>query len=128
MFALTIEHLDTTAVTTHPSREAAHAPLLKILDETGRDYRVTPASWTHTGYEILGPCGSGRAAIDELCACTHTGNQHEDAICTSYSFSAGRLVECGCTGYRPMCDDPTLFDTDPPAIASTTGPPAMEPT
>lgn len=116
MFALTVNHPHAISVTTHPSRETALGQLDQFLDATAHRPRVVAAAWTHASYEILdhGDHVVGHAAIDEICVCTHVVRDHAETGCTAISFDTGSFAECRCTGHRPDCADPALFDLDAP--------------
>jgi hypothetical protein len=116
MFTLAIADADSTAVSTHPSRDVAYAELVTFLEATGQRLRVVAAGWTRADYEILGHDDRliGHAAIDELCACTHAARDHEETGCTAISFDAGPFAECGCGGHRSVCGEPPLFSTPHP--------------
>jgi hypothetical protein len=113
---LAIADVDTTTVSSHPSRDVAYAELVMFLEATGQRLRVVAAGWTRADYEVLGRDDRliGHAAIDELCACTHAARDHDETGCTAISFDAGvirrvpvcrppaglhraRLVRTGCT-------------------------------
>lgn len=114
MFALTINHPHESSRTTHPSREVALGQLDQFLDATDHRPRVVAATWTHASYEILSRGGRvvGRAAIDEICGCTHAARDHEEIGCTGISFDAGPFAECCCNGHRPACAEADLFASD----------------
>lgn len=116
MYTLTIDHPHTSAVTTHPSREVAYAELVTFLEATHQTLRVVAASWTRASYDIIGHADHvvGRAAIDEICICTHTARDHEEMGCTAISLQPGPLAECGCTGHRPQCVEVALFTPEAP--------------
>ena len=121
MFQLVIEHQGGVDVTTHPSREVALAELVALLHGIGCDYRVIQATWEHSSYDLVTqhhvatahdvfPPVCGHAVIEEICACGHTERDHDDAGCTAWMLRAGRPVACQCRDYRPISDEPTLFD------------------
>jgi len=114
MFRLTIDLPSAPTISVHPSREAARAELLRFFAETGRVYRVVEAAWTHTCYYVVACADDqallGRAVIDEVCACEHAHHEHDEVGCTVIVFEQGPPADCGCRGYQPVPDDPTLFD------------------
>ena len=116
MFALTINHPHISSMTTHPSREVALGQLNRFLDATDHRPRVVTATWTHSSYEILGHGVQivGHAAVDEICACTHTARDHEEMGCTAISFDGGPIAECRCAGHRPVNNEADLFSSDVP--------------
>jgi hypothetical protein len=116
MFRLTIDLPPAPTASSHPDREAARAELLRFLAETGQAYRVTSAGWLHTSYDILERPDHqallGRAAIDEVCTCDHTHDEHDDIGCTVTVLENGQLIGCECRSYEPVPGDPALFDLD----------------
>jgi hypothetical protein len=116
MFALTINHPRTSSLTTHSSRDVAFAALGTFVEATGHSLSVEAATWTRANYQILGHDGRvlGHAAIDEICACTHTEREHAEIGCTAISFDAGPFAECGCTGHRPVDTEADLFSSEAP--------------
>jgi hypothetical protein len=116
MFALTINHPDASAETTHASRDIAYAELVTFVEATGHRLHVEAATWTRANYQILGHGDRiiGNAAIDEICACTHTEREHTETGCTAISFDAGPFAECACTGHRPIDTEADLFSTQLP--------------
>ena len=116
MFTLTINHPDTSAETTHASRDIAYATLVTFVEATGHGLRVEAATWTRANYQILGHDDRiiGHAAIDEICACTHTEREHTETGCTAISFDAGPFAECSCTGHRPIDAEADLFSMQLP--------------
>ena len=116
MFTLTINHPDTSAETTHASRDIAYATLVTFVEATGHGLRVEAATWTRANYQILGDDDRiiGHAAIDEICACTHTEREHTETGCTAISFDAGPFAECSCTGHRPIDAEADLFSMQLP--------------
>jgi hypothetical protein len=126
MFRLTIDLPPAPTTSAHCSREAARAELLRFFTETGRAYCVTEAGWTHTSYDIVAPCESqavlGRAVIDELCACDHTHDEHDEIGCTVMVLEQRRPTDCDCRRYEPVSADPTLFDVETCLTTSPPGP------
>jgi hypothetical protein len=126
MFRLTIDLPPAPTTSAHASREAARAEVLRFVTETGQAYSVTEAGWTHTSYDIVAPSESGsvvgRAVIDEMCACDHTHQEHDDIGCTVTVTDQGRLADCGCRGYEPVSADPTLFDVEACLTVAPPGP------
>ncbi|HYZ68706.1 MAG TPA: hypothetical protein VE666_13070 [Mycobacterium sp.] len=124
MSRLTIDLPPAPATSAHPSREVARDALLRFLGETAHAYRVTEAGWMHTSYDIVedadGQTVLGRAHIDEVCACGHIHDEHDDIACTVMIFVHGRLTDCACRSYEPVAGDPTLFELDTCTMA---GPP-----
>jgi hypothetical protein len=116
MFALTINHAVTSVETTHASRDVAYAELVAFVEAAGHGLRVEAATWTGANYHILGHDEHviGRAALDEICACTHTERDHAATGCTAISFDAGPFAECGCTGHRPVDTEADLFSSEVP--------------
>ncbi|MDT5181976.1 MAG: hypothetical protein QOI29_134 [Mycobacterium sp.] len=116
MFALTINHPRTSSLITHPSRDIAYGELVTFVEATGHGLRVEAATWTRADYQILGHDDRviGHAAIDEICACTHTEREHTETGCTAISFDAGPFAECGCTGHRPVDAEADLFSSEAP--------------
>jgi hypothetical protein len=126
MFELLIDQRGRVTVTAHPSREAALTALLRFLAADGGDYRVTEASREHSSYQLFArpyaggrTRATGRALIDEICACGHPFTEHDEDGCAVLP-ARGELVGCRCRGYRPVPRDPTLFDISPeiPALPS----------
>jgi hypothetical protein len=116
MFALTINHPNTSAETAHVSRDIAYAKLVTFVEAAGHGLRVEAATWTRANYQIL--CHDdrviGHAAIDEICVCTHAEREHTETGCTAISFDAGPFAECGCTGHRPVDTEAELFAPEVP--------------
>jgi hypothetical protein len=113
MFRLTIDVRPAAAASTHASREAARAELLRVTTETGQTHRVTEAEWRHTSYDLFAPDDHGlvgRATIDELCGCGHTYREHDEIGCTITVLESGHLEDCECRDYQPISADPALFD------------------
>jgi hypothetical protein len=82
-----------------------------VRSQVHSNERVVVVGWTRADYEVLGRDDRliGRAAIDELCACTHAARDHDETGCTAISFVAGRFAECRCAGHRPACTEAELF-------------------
>jgi hypothetical protein len=123
MFHLVIDHhtddnCSTAHTSAHPSREIALQHLLTYLDDTGHDYRVTRAHWTHSTYQILSRTANsepiltprGTAVIAEICQCHHTEEEHDDNGCTAAQFDGTLIDYCDCPHYATIPGDPTLFD------------------
>jgi hypothetical protein len=116
MFALTINHPGASLLTTHSGRDVAYAALVTFVEARGHGLRVEAATWTRANYQILGHDDRvlGHAAIDEICACTHTEREHAETGCTAISFGAGPFAECECTGHRPVDAEADLFSSEAP--------------
>lgn len=112
MFELTVERIDTLEVSTHPTRELAHAELLRIADEAGGEAHAVDAGWTCSRYEIRRRSGdhrlTGRAVITEVCRCGHPGDDHHDGWCAGV-HPDGR--DCGCPAYAAEDEPAALFGT-----------------
>jgi hypothetical protein len=113
MFALTINHPDTSVETAHASRDVAYAELVTFVEARGHGLRVETATWTRADYQILGHDERvlGHAALDEICVCTHAEREHTETGCTAISFDAGPCADCRCTGHRPVDTEADLFST-----------------
>jgi hypothetical protein len=109
MFELTIERIEHLDVTTHPTRELAHAELLRAT-HGGEQASAVEAGWSRSRYQIRDGSDAitGRAFIVEVCDCGHPESDHDGGGCTAVATDDS---DCRCARHTTDEGHAALFDT-----------------